>query len=510
MTDRVVPPRLQAHGIGKSFAGVEVLRDVSFEVQGGEVLAVVGENGSGKSTTMNILAGLIAADSGRLYLDGQIYAPSSRHASQSAGIAFVQQELNIFPNLTVAENLLLSRFPRAHERLPLISKKRMHERAAELLHAVNLHVRPSLLASELSAGERQLLEIARGLSADAKVLILDEPTTSLSTPEIERLFDLVEGLRRRAAAIIFVSHSLSDVLRVSDRVLVLRDGQITLRAKRGEVDVNGLIAAMIGRSMQQLFPPRAAKRASGACVLRVENVAEPGVLTDVSFEVARGEIVGIAGLMGAGRSELARILFGLDPYRDGVISANGRRLPPAKVSAALAAGVAFLTEDRRQDGLMLESTVEENLAIAVLPLLATAVLGRLHFRALRARVAAVAERLRIKCKDIERARVATLSGGHQQKVILGRWLLRKPSIFILDEPTRGVDIGAKGEIYQLLVEVADQGMALIVISSDLAELTGLCDRILVLHQGRVQGSFERAQFSHERILRAAFGGRVAS
>jgi len=319
MTSVGTTPRVRVEGLSKSFSGVKVLHEVGFEAHAGEVLGLVGENGSGKSTTMSILAGIITPESGTLHLDGVPYAPANRQASQRAGIAFIQQELNIFPTLSVAENLFLGRFPRLIEGLPFIAHSRMCARAREPLRAVRLAIDPSTPASRLSPGERQLLEIARGLSTQARVMIFDEPTTSLSGRESERLFEIIERLRDRGVAILFISHSLDDVLRLSDRVAVLRDGRVTLTARRGEFDVNRLVMAMIGRSIGGLFPARAPRSTPPAPLLSVKNVSEPGVIADMSFEVGAGEIVGVAGLMGSGRTELARILFGLDTYREGTI-----------------------------------------------------------------------------------------------------------------------------------------------------------------------------------------------
>jgi ribose transport system ATP-binding protein len=500
-------PRLRVQALSKSFAGVQVLHEITFDAHAGEILGIVGENGSGKSSTMNILAGVIAPDAGRIALNGEAYAPAHRGLSEAAGVAFIQQELNIFPNLSVGENLFLGRYPRLIKTLPFISRKIMGERAKELLHAVDLTLDPSTPASRLSAAERQLLEIARGLSVDAQIMILDEPTSSLSARESERLFAILDTLRAQGVAILFVSHSLSDVLRLSDRLLVLRDGRVVLTASRGQVQADDLIKAMVGRSLEAQFPRRATPRpmASTTPALRVEHVSEPGMVADVTFEVGKGEIVGIAGLMGSGRTELARIIFGLEGHREGCVYSDERKLPAGDVRAALDSGMAFLTEDRRHEGLMLEASVAENVALAALPIYSRPGTGRICLDVLNTCVADTVKSLGVKCPDIDHARVGTLSGGHQQKVVLARWLLRKPSLFILDEPTRGVDVGAKADIYRLMAGMADRGAGMLVISSELDELIGLCDRILVMRAGRLRATFERAQFSVEAILRAAFG-----
>jgi len=502
-------PRLRIEGLTKSFFGVRVLDEISFDAHAGEVLGVVGENGSGKSTTMNILAGVLSRDSGSILFDGAPYSPRSRRESDAAGVAFIQQELNIFPNLSVAENLFLGRSPRLIEALPIISRAKMRAQAHELLRAVDLDVNPSVPASHLSAGERQLLEIARGLSTDARAMIFDEPTTSLTRWESRRLFEIIGRLRERGVAIIYISHTLEDVLHLSDRIMVMRDGQLTMSALRADVTADSLVVAMVGRSIETLFPVRPPRPPVSSDALQIEGVGEPGVVDDITFRVGKGEIVGLAGLMGSGRSELAHILFGLDRHSSGTVRVDGQALLSGDLKARIAAGVAFLTEDRRNDGLMMDASVAQNLALAALPLFARRADGRIREKRLEDSIQALAKRLNVKSGNLRSSPVRTLSGGNQQKVVLGRWLLRDLALFILDEPTRGVDVGAKEEIYRLLAHMADSGMGILVISSEIEELTGLCDRILVMRRGRLQAEFNRAGFDCETILKAAFGqGRV--
>jgi ribose transport system ATP-binding protein len=498
-------PRLRVEGLTKSFFGVRVLDEISFDAYAGEVLGVVGENGSGKSTAMNILAGVLSRDGGSVLFDGATYSPRSRRESDAAGVAFIQQELNIFPNLSVAENLFLGRSPRLIEALPIISRAKMRAHTHELLRAVDLDVNPSAPASTLSAGERQLLEIARGLSTDARAMIFDEPTTSLTRSESKRLFEIIERLRGRGVAVIYVSHTLEDVLHLSDRILVLRDGRVTMSALGAGVTADSLVVAMVGRSIETLFPARPPRLPVSAHALEVNGVAEPGVVDDITFGIEKGEIVGLAGLMGSGRSELARILFGLDPHSSGTVRVDSQALSSGDLKARIAAGVAFLTEDRRHDGLMMDASVAENLALAALPLFARRADGRIREKGLMDAIQALAKRLNVKSGNLRSSPVRTLSGGNQQKVVLGRWLLRELTLFILDEPTRGVDVGAKEEIYRLLSHLADSGMGILVISSEIEELTGLCDRILVMRRGRLQAEFNRAGFDCETILKSAFG-----
>jgi ribose transport system ATP-binding protein len=506
MTVTESQPRLRVQRLVKSFFGVCVLHEVGFDAHGGRVLGMVGENGSGKSTTMNLLTGVLARDSGEVFLDDEPFAPASRRESDAAGVAFVQQELNIFPNLSVAENLFLARLPRRFAALPFVSRRQMHERALGLMEMVNLDVLPGTLAVNLSVGERQLLEIARGLSTEARVLILDEPTSSLTAIEAERLFAIVRRLQQRGTAIIWISHDLDQVLKFADDVVVLRDGRVTLNALANSVTANELVLAMVGRSIESQFPQRAASQALTPPVLDVAGLSQSGgVLRNIDLQVARGEIVGIAGLMGSGRSELARALFGLDAYGAGTVRADGQVLPSGDVASRLKAGMAFLTEDRRREGLLLDATVSENAALVALPQFASTYGGIIHATTLLEAIRGVVQSLKLKTEPIVSTPVRALSGGNQQKVVLARWLLAKPKVFILDEPTRGVDVGAKQDIYRLLAQMAEAGTAILVISSELEELLGLCDRILVMHRGTLTATFLRAQFNSEAILRAAFG-----
>jgi ribose transport system ATP-binding protein len=497
--------RLQVRRLEKSFFGVHVLHDVSFDAHGGRVLGVVGENGSGKSTTMNVLTGVLPRDSGEILLDGQSFTPHSRRESDAAGFAFIQQELNIFPNLSVAENLFLLHAPRRYAALPWIARRRMRERALVLLEMVDLSVEPDVLAGALSTGERQLVEIARGLSGEARVLILDEPTSSLTAVEAERLFGILRRLQTRGVAILFISHDLEQVLALSDDIVVMRDGRVTLSGEAAALTANDLVLAMVGRSIESQFPPRPVPVTPPPVVLEVAGLSEPQVLRGIDLQVARGEIVGIAGLMGSGRSELARTLFGLDPYAAGSVRVGGRSLRSGDVAARLAAGVAFLTEDRRHEGLLLDASVSDNMALAALARFASAHSGVIHRAPLAAAVQTMGDSLKLKSGDVQRMPVRALSGGNQQKVVLGRWLLCQPKLFILDEPTRGIDVGAKQDIYRLLTEMAQAGMGILIISSELEELLGLCDRIVVMRRGELAGTFARARFDREAILRAAFG-----
>ena len=493
-------PLLQFESVGKSFLGVEVLRAVSFDVGPGRVVGLVGENGAGKSTLMNLLGGNLRPDAGSMRFQGAIYAPRHPRDARLAGIGFVHQELNLFADLDLAENLFLADFP---TRGPLIRRRELHGRAAALLQRVGLGLPPTTPVGRLSTGERQLLEVARALSFDARLIILDEPTTSLSVPERERLFALVRQLRAEGRSLIYISHTLGEVLALADDVVVLRDGAVVGQGTAAEFDTGRLVALMVGRELKQLFPRRQSPiRPGGAPWLEVRGLGQPGVVQDISFTLQRGEVLGISGLMGAGRTELVRILFGLDPHATGTITLDGKPLtgPPRE---RIRQGLALLTESRREDGLCLEASVADNVALVTLGRHARTPLRLLSFAGLREALAKVRVAVRLQPRLTDQQSVQTLSGGNQQKVVLAKWLLAEPRVLLLDEPTRGIDVGAKAEIYQLIHELADRGAGVLVISSELEELTGLCDRLLVLNRGRITGEFTREGFDSTAILRAA-------
>ena len=488
--------------IEKRFFGVPVLKHVSFAAKPGQTVGIVGENGAGKSTLMNILGGNLRADAGRMRLNGQPYAPAAPGDAERAGIAFIHQELNLFGNLSIAENLFLRGFPRSRNWLPFIHRRRMAERAGELLREVDLPQAPDTLVEQLSAGERQLVEIAKALALDARLIILDEPTTSLTARETERLFAIMARLRQRGITMLYISHSLGHVLQLCDEIVVLRDGAVVANEPTSAFTMDRLVALMVGRAITQLFPPRAAKP-TDQIVLDVRGVSQPGIVRDITFQLHRGEILGVSGLMGAGRSELARILFGLDPCAAGDIRLNGEsinQLPPGERSRR---GLAFLTEDRRAEGLCLEASIADNVTLVALRAQARAAVGWLD----RAKAQAGVNRMRDAVKLTPAARndqpVKTLSGGNQQKVVLAKWLLNEPQVFLLDEPTRGIDVGAKHEIYRLIQELAARGAGVLMISSEVEELIGLCDRILVMRRGQIHDTVTPREFDRERILRSA-------
>lgn len=488
--------------IEKSFFGVKVLKDVSFTAKPGQTIGIVGENGAGKSTLMNILGGNLRADAGLLRLNGQPYAPASPRDAERAGIAFIHQELNLFANLSIAENLFLRNFPRRRTWSPFIHRRQMAERTRELLREVDLAHSPDTLIEQLSAGERQLVEIAKALALDARLIILDEPTTSLTARETERLFAIMARLRQRGISMLYISHSLGHVLQLCDEIVVLRDGAVVANEPTSAFTMDRLVSLMVGRAITQLYPRRESNP-TDQIALDVRGVSQRGVVRDISFQLHRGEILGVSGLMGAGRSELARILFGLDPCATGDIRLNDesiRHLPPGE---RIRRGLAFLTEDRRDEGLCLEASIADNITLVALRTQARAATGWLDQPKGKTEVNRMREAVHLTPAARNEQAVKTLSGGNQQKVVLAKWLLNEPKVFILDEPTRGIDVGAKHEIYRLIQELAARGAGVLMISSEVEELIGLCDRILVMRRGRIHDTVTPQEFDRERILRSA-------
>jgi ABC-type sugar transport system ATPase subunit len=494
---------LSVKGLCKSFFGVQVLHEVGFSLRPGQVLGLVGENGSGKSTTMNIIGGVLPMDAGRLTIEGAEYRPRGPRDAEAAGIAFIHQELNLFRNLSVAENLFIAGFPKRIARLPFIDRAKLRARTQELLAAVDLDLAPGTPVSRLSQGERQLVEIAKALGARARIIIFDEPTTSLTTRETDRLFDIIGRLRRQGIAIIYISHILSDVMRLCDDIVVLRDGHVVGAAAGAEMTIERMISLMVGRTIEQMFPPRDPSVRPGAPVLEVAGLTQRGMMKDIGFTLRAGEVLGLSGLMGAGRSELARALFGLDPHEQGEIRVAGKRLEKVSPAVCMDHGMAFLTEDRRAEGLMMEASIADNIALASLPAFGTTWLRLIERTRLGDAVERVSAAVRINARDIERTLVKNLSGGNQQKAVIGKWLLHDPRVFILDEPTRGIDVGAKYEVYKIINQLAAAGAGVLFISSEIEELTGMCDRILVMAHGEIRAEFPRALFDREAILRAA-------
>lgn len=500
---------LELAGISKAFFGVPALHDVSLGVREGGVLGLIGQNGAGKSTLMNIIGGVIQADSGTVTFAGEAYAPRSPAEASGRGIAFIHQELNLFTNLTVAENIFMGGFPqRRLGPLRLIDRTLMRQRTQALLAPLELKLSHDTLIDDLSPGERQLVEIARALHSDARLIIFDEPTTSLAARETERLFRIMRRLREAGKTMIYISHILSDVKELADDVAVLRDGELVGSGEVAEFNVARMISMMIGRDLGQLYPPRKGQPASEV-VLEVKGVSQAGIVKDISFGVRRGEIVGIFGLMGSGRTELARILFGLDPFEEGELLMNGVPLQGSPQDS-IRRGLAFVTENRREEGLMMEATIASNLALVALRDYARPPLGVVAANRLLAEARGVSAVLQVRSGDIGEQPVKSLSGGNQQKVVIGKWLMSGPKLFIMDEPTRGVDVGAKYEIYSIMGDLAAGGNSVLFISSELDELMGMCDRMLVMSRGEITGDFAKRDFNKSSVLHAAFGEEMAA
>ena len=492
-------PILEVENLTKSFFGMQVLRGITFALARGETLGLVGENGAGKSTLMNLLGGNLQPDAGLMRLDGARFAPRQARDAMNARVAFIHQELNLFPNLGIAENIFLTTFPRAG---PLIRRRLLANKAEALLSEVGLNLSPGTLVEQLSAGERQLVEIAKALNLNARVMIFDEPTTSLTARESEHLFRLIERLQASGVSMIYISHALQDVLRLSDRVAVLRDGAIVGESGAEDFSIDRLVSLMVGRTIDRYYPIRT-KPPTNEAILEVNGISRAGIAENISFTLHRGEVLGISGLMGSGRSELARILFGLDRQDRGTISLAGVKLGHRGPRERIRHQMAFLTEDRRHEGLCMEASIADNIALVTLRREASGPARLLDFRQIRESVAAIRQAVRLTRSAMDDQPVRTLSGGNQQKVVLAKWLLIQPEILILDEPTRGIDIGAKTEIYELINQLAAAGSGILMISSELEELIGMCDRILVMRRGEISDELRPSEFDRERLLRSA-------
>jgi rhamnose transport system ATP-binding protein len=489
---------LELRHAAKSFGPVKALLDGSVELRAGEVHALLGENGAGKSTLVKILAGVYQPDSGQLLVSGEEITLHGPAAARAAGIAVIYQEPMLFPDLTVAENIYMGRQPvRAGRR---IDRGAMNRDTNEIFAQLGVVLDPARPARGLSVADQQIVEIAKALSLNARVLIMDEPTAALSSVEVERLFRVIAALRGRGAAIMFISHRLDEVFAVCQQVTIMRDGKFVLSAPTGELDVDTIIRAMIGRDLGEMYQKTGT--VPGEVVLAVDQLVRENVFYDVSFNVRRGEVVALAGLVGAGRTEVARAIFGIDRRTSGSVRLLGKALPNGEPAAAMAAGIAFVPEDRRQQGLVMDLAIDHNVALASLHRLSK---GGFIFRSAERRLAVTwAARLQLKYSRM-RDMVSTLSGGNQQKVVLGKWLARSPSLLIIDEPTRGIDVATKAEVHRIIDELAAEGMAVLMISSELPEVLGVSDRILVLHEGRLTGEFARADATEDKIIRAATG-----
>jgi ribose transport system ATP-binding protein len=493
--------RLELAGISKIYPGVVALNDVSLHLGRAEVLGLIGENGAGKSTLMKILGGVVAPTRGEIRIDGTAHAAMTVTAATRAGIAFVHQELNLFENLDVAANVFFGREKLGFGPLRIVDNRRMRADTAPLLQRLGADFTADAPVADLSIAQRQLVEVAKALSTGAGVIIMDEPTSSLTLTETERLLRVIADLKAHGVSIIYISHRLGEIMSCADRVVCLRDGQVAGELARAEISHAAMIRLMIGRDLKSLYIPPAANPPGGGCdIAGLVTTAFPDRHIDLS--VRRGEILGVAGLVGSGRTSMAQAVFGVDPVLGGSISLDGARLRIDRPRDAIRHGIYLVPEDRKRCGLILDMPVVHNISLASL---------RAHARLLlidRAAETHTAQAQRaglsIRTPD-EQSMVVTLSGGNQQKVVLGKWLSMKPALVIFDEPTRGIDVGAKGEIYRMMRDLADAGVAIVMISSDMEEVIGVSDRIAVMHEGRVSGVLDRPDFSEYNVLHLAIG-----
>ncbi|MEU4092311.1 sugar ABC transporter ATP-binding protein [Streptomyces sp. NPDC026673] len=491
-------PVLALEGVSKSFGAVRALRGVSLRLHAGEAHALAGENGAGKSTLIKTLAGVHRPDTGTVLLDGRPVEFHGPGDARDAGVAVIYQEPTLFPDLSVAENIFVGRQPRRS--LGRVDHKAVREAAADLFRRLGVDLDPEQPARGLSIADQQLVEIAKALSFDARVLIMDEPTAALTGSEVARLFGVVKSLREQGAAVLFISHRLEEIFALCQRVTTLRDGAWIASEPLDGLTEDDLVRRMVGRDLDELYPKQDAE--IGEVALSVRRLTREGVFTDVSFEVRRGEIVGLAGLVGAGRSEVARAIFGVDRRDAGEVVVDGKPLRGGAPSLAMAAGIALVPEDRRAQGLVMDMSIERNIGLTGFG--ATTKGGLMSRRAERSRALDWAVRLQVKYARLADV-VGTLSGGNQQKVVLAKWLATAPEVLIVDEPTRGIDVGTKAEVHRLLSRLASEGVAVLMISSDLPEILGMADRVLVMHEGRLTAEIPRSEATEESVMAAATG-----
>ncbi|MFB6977324.1 sugar ABC transporter ATP-binding protein [Streptomyces scopuliridis] len=491
-------PVLALKDVSKSFGAVRALRDVSLQLFPGEAHALAGENGAGKSTLIKTLAGVHRPDAGEVVLDGETVVFHGPADARDAGIAVIYQEPTLFPDLSIAENIFMGRQPR--RALGRIDRRAVRDTTTALMKRLGVELDPDRPARGLSIADQQIVEIAKALSFDARVLIMDEPTAALTGSETARLFSVVRTLRAEGAAILFISHRLEEIFALCQRVTTLRDGRWISSEPLAGLTEDDLVRSMVGRDLGELYPKQAAD--VGEIALAVRRLTREGVFRDISFEVRRGEIVALAGLVGAGRSEVAQAVFGVDRADAGEVVVDGRALPAGSPTAAMDAGLALVPEDRRQRGLVMDMSIERNIALTGLDRLGR---GGMVRRVLeRGRAADWAVRLQLKYNRLADP-VGVLSGGNQQKVVLAKWLATDPAVLIVDEPTRGIDVGTKAEVHRLLSSLAAEGLAVLMISSDLPEVLGMADRVLVMHEGRLTAEIPRAEATEESVMAAATG-----
>jgi ABC-type sugar transport system ATPase subunit len=490
-------PLLRTEGISKSFPGVQALDNVDFEVYPGEILGFVGENGAGKSTLIKILSGVYHKDQGTIWLNGNKVAPRSPQEAQNLGISTIYQELALVPHLSVAENIYLNREPRRVPAIGMVDFRTMNRQAEEILHDLGADVPVNKPVRELPVAAQQMVEIAQAVSQNASLILMDEPTSALSSKEVDALFELMRRLKERGVPVVFISHRLEEILQVVDRIIVMRDGRRVGTLPISEATEEKIIRMMVGRDVG-LFPKEDAD--IGAPVLEARNLSGDGV-RDVSFTVRKGEILGLAGLVGAGRTDLARLICGVDRLSSGEILVDGESVKISSPADAVKYGIGWVPEDRKQHGLILRMDVKENTTMPILQRISN-MLAAVQTKKETEIAGRYVEALSIVTPSLSQA-VNNLSGGNQQKVVLAKWLSSEPKALIMDEPTRGVDVGAKAEVHALMSRLAQQGMGILMISSEMPEIIGMSDRVIVMCQGRVTGEFDRGEMSQEEIMTCA-------
>ncbi len=491
-------PLLRMEGIGKSFPGVRALDDVLFEIRPGEVHALMGENGAGKSTLMKILAGAYSADSGQIVLDGSPVTIAGPQRAAELGINIIYQEFNLVPQLSIAENIYLGREPR--KGLGFLDQEKMRREAQAVMDSLGAKLDVRTPVGKLPVAMQQMVEIAKATSRKSRIIVMDEPSATLTDHELENLYRLIQQLRSEGVAIVYISHRMDEVFAISDRITVLRDGKTVGTKLRGEATPEELIRMMVGRSLDENFPKVAA--APGDVVLEVRNLVRAGILHDISFSVRAGEVVALAGLVGSGRTEIARCVFGADHFDSGQVLLQGKPLVAHGPASAIKAGIGLVTEDRKAQGLVLGMGVRENATLAALPKFAKA--GFVQSGPEKKKASEYVASMGVRSPSLEQ-RVKNLSGGNQQKVVLSKWLMTDSKLLILDEPTRGIDVGAKVEIYQLINRLTADGIGILMISSELPEVLGMADRILVMREGHLVGELSRAEATQEKIGVLAVG-----
>lgn len=493
--------KIEMRGINKAFGGNPVLQNAGFVLADGEIHALMGENGAGKSTLMKILTGVYTRDAGTVIVNGKEVIYNNAQEAEKEGIVFIHQELNVLFDLTVEENMFLGK--EIHNRFGVCNKKAMQKEVRRILDVLGVNIKPDAKMDTLSVGQQQMIEIAKALMVDAKVIIMDEPTAALSQSETVTLFKVVRSLKEKGVSIVYISHRMEEIFELCDRITILRDGQYVGTRNIPETNMDEIVKMMIGREIGERYPERDTRL--GEVIFEVKNLNCPGIFQNVNFNVRAGEVLGVAGLMGAGRTEIMQSIFGNIPHVTGQIFMNGQEIHNKNPWDAMDNGIGFITEDRKIEGLMLEKSIMENISIANLGRISQK--GVLNKKREQEMTQQGIEDLHIKCTGAQHA-CGNLSGGNQQKVVFAKWIFTEPKVLILDEPTRGVDIGAKKEIYSIINKLADTGVAIIMVSSELPEILGMSDRIMVVHEGKIGGFIDKNEANQENIMILATGGEL--